>query len=146
MEWDESDVMAFAVKRSGEKSAKEVEGPALLGDFTVWRCWTCDGKEYHAHHVIAQKGSRELQFARYFPYFASWLTRAFNETDAHERRLDWLRSGIAALTVLALLFLVGWAAMTGNAKQIDYKWLVGALAASSFAYLLGPWTRRRIAR
>lgn len=68
--------------------------------------------------------------------------RAFNAKDVHGRRLDWFRSAIAATIILALLGLVLWAATSGDAAGIDYRWLVGSLAATSIAYLLGGWTRR----
>ncbi len=141
-DWDENEIMDFAAAKSGEQSERAIEGPALLGPYTVWRCWTFDGNEYHAHYVIAEEGRDELVFRRDFQPFANWLTRAFNEKDAHGRRLDWFRSFIAALIILALLGLVLWAVTTNQVTGNDYRWLVGALAATSIAYLLGNWTRR----
>ena len=141
-DWDEREIMEFAARKSGEQSERAVEGPALLGPFTVWSAWTYDGNEYHAHYVIAQEGRDELIFKRDFQPFANWVTRAFNAKDAHGRRLDWFRSGVAAVIILALLGLVLWAVTTKQATGIDYRWLVGALAATSIAYLLGSWTRR----
>ena len=142
-DWDLDEVMAFVVEKTGEKSERDVEGPALLGPFTVWRAWTYDGREYHAHYVIAEDGVDHLTFKRDFQPFANWLTRAFNAKDMHGRRLDWFRSGIAAAIILAMLGLVLWAVTTKQATGIDYRWLVGALAATSIAYLLGSGTRRQ---
>ena len=141
-EWDEADIMKFATQKSGERSERAVEGPAVLGSFTVWRAWTFDGNEYHAHYVIAEESSDGLLFKRDFQPFANWLMRAFNAKDVHGRRLDWFRSVIAAVIILALLGLVLWAVTTKQATGIDYRWLVGALAATAIAYLLGGWTRR----
>ena len=67
---------------------------------------------------------------------------AFNVKDAHTRRLEWFRSAIAAMITLTLLALLVWAVLRGQAAGIDYKWLAGALAATSLGYLLGGWTRR----
>ena len=140
--WDEQDIIDFTVEKSGERSERDIEGPAILGSFTVWRSWTFDKKEYHAHYVIAEEGHDTLIFKRDFQRFANWLTRAFNAKDAHGRRLDWFRSIIAGLIILALLGLLFWAVTNEQAKGIDYRWLVGALAATSMAYLLGNWTRK----
>jgi hypothetical protein len=141
-DWDERDIMDFAATKSGERSERAIEGPAVLGIYTVWRAWTYDGHEYHAHYVIAEEGRDDLIFKRDFQPFANWLMRAFNAKDMHGRRLDWFRSGVAAVIILALLGLVLWAVTEGKATGIDYRWLVGALAATSIAYLLGAWTRR----
>ena len=141
-DWDEADIIAFTGEKSGEQSERAIEGPALLGQFTVWRSWTFDGNEYHAHYIIAEEGSDELLFKRDFQPFANWLTRAFNAKDMHGRRLDWFRSAVAAVIILAMLGLVLWAVTTRQATGIDYRWLVGALAATSIAYLLGNWTRK----
>jgi hypothetical protein len=141
-DWDEADIIAFTVEKSGEQSERAIEGPALLGPYTVWRSWTFDGQEYHAHYVVAEEGVDQLVFKRDFQPFANWLMRAFNAKDIHGRRLEWFRSGVAALIVLALLGLVLWAVTNRQATGIDYRWLVGALAATSIAYLLGSWTRR----
>lgn len=139
---DESDIIAFAVQESGEKDANCIEGPAQLGDYTVWRCWTSDGDEFHAHYVVAKKGRVELEFKRDFAPFANWLLHAFDAADVHGRRLDWLRSIIASVITLALVAILLWAVGTGQAKGIDYGWLIGALAAAGLGYLLGKWVRR----
>lgn len=141
-DWDEADIVKFTELKSGEASEREIEGPALLGPYTVWRSWTFGNGEYHAHYVIAREGSEELVFKRDFQPFANWLTQAFNARDAHGRRLDWFRAVIAAVIILTLVGLVIWAVTTKQATGIDYRWLVGALATTSIAYLLGSWTRR----
>ena len=59
-DWDEKQIMDFTAEKSGEQSERAVEGPAVLGSSTVWRSWTFDGNEYHAHYVIAEEGVENL--------------------------------------------------------------------------------------
>lgn len=140
-QWARDELIRFVEQSSGESFAREIEGPALLGLFTVWRIWTEDDEEYHAHYVIAEAGRDTLEFRQDFQPFANWLTRAFNAKNAHERRLDWYRSVIAGVITISLLGLVLWAATSGRAS-VDYRWLVGALAGTSIAYLMGDWVRK----
>ena len=146
MDWTYDQLFSFVEEQTGEKRQDEPEGPAILGPYTVWRCWTYDGKEYHAHHVIAVEGWSSLELKRDFQAFANWLMRAFNATELHTRRLDWLRNGVAATITLVLLGLVVWAVLNDKAQGVDFRWLVGALATTSLGYLLGGWTRKTTPR
>lgn len=138
-DWTEDEIRAFVEERTGQ-DGDAIEGPAVLGDFLVWRCWTWDKKEWHAHYVLANEESGELALKNDFQNFANWLMRAFNAKDLHARRLDWLKSIVATITMLTLLALVVWAVIAGRATGVDFRWLVGTLAASSIAYLLGGGT------
>lgn len=142
MTWSNRDIDNFVAKETGEKSEREVEGPALLGPHTVWRVWTFDGKSYNAHYVIGDETLEELELLENFQPFANWLTRAFNAKDTHSRRLEWLRSIIASVITLTLLALVVWAVLKGQASGVDFRWLVGALATTALGYLLGDWVRK----
>ena len=143
-EWSDKEIRAFVVNTTGEIDEDYVEGPAVLGKSVVWRCWTQDSEKWwHAHYVIATEGTDKLQLKQDFQRFAVWLTGAFDIKDLHERRLDWVRSSVAAIIVLTLLALCVWAFLHGEAKDIDFKWLVVGLTTSAVAYLLGNWTRRR---
>jgi hypothetical protein len=99
--------------------------------------WTYDGKEYNAHYVVGEESRSKLTLFENFQPFANWLMDAFNAKDIHTRRLDWLRSGVATVITLTLLGLVVWAVVRGQASGVDFRWLVGALAATSLGYLLG---------
>jgi len=143
-DWRDDEIRTFVVNTTHEEDQNYVEGPAVLGKNVVWRCWTRDADgEYHAHYVIAGPTSEDLQLLEDFQRFAVWLAIAFNIEDAHERWLDWVRSVVAATIILTLLGLCVWAFTHGQAKDIDFMWLVAGLTASSVAYLLGDWTRRR---
>ena len=143
MAWTYKEVETFVTEQTGEDAQRaEVEGPALLGPYTVWRVWTYDGKEYNAHYVVGEELIKELTLFHNFQPFANWLMKAFNATDSHSRRLDWLRSIVASIITLTLLGLVVWAVLKGQAAGVDFKWLVGALAATALGYLLGGWTRK----
>ncbi len=135
------EIEAFVRDRTGERTERAVEGPAVLGQYVVWRVWTNDGREYHAHYVVAEEGVTALLLFQDFQPFANWLMRAFNVSDAHGRRLDWLRAGVAATIMLVLLALVVWAVLTRQAANLDFKWLAAALATTSLGYLLGGWVR-----
>jgi hypothetical protein len=143
MTWTYKEIESFAAEQTGEDAQKaEAEGPAVLGPYTVWRVWTYDGKEYNAHYVVGDELLKELKLFQNFQPFANWLMKAFNATDSHSRRLDWLRSIVASVITLTLLVLVVWAVLKGQAAGVDFKWLVGALAATALGYLLGGWTRK----
>jgi hypothetical protein len=142
MAWTYSEVEQFVVEQTGEKTAREVEGPAVLGPYTVWRVWTNDGQAYNAHYVVGEELLKELSLFQNFQPFANWLMRAFNAKDSHSRQLDWLRSIVATIITITLLVLVVWAVLNGQAKGVDFQWLVGALAATALGYLLGGWVRR----
>lgn len=143
MSWTYKQIEAFVAEQTGEDAQKaEAEGPAVLGPYTVWRVWTYDGKEYNAHYVVGDELLNELDLFQNFQPFANWLMKAFNATDSHSRRLDWLRSIVASMITLTLLALVVWAVLKGQASGVDFKWLVGALAVTALGYLLGGWTRK----
>ena len=142
MAWTNKQIEKFVCDNSGEKTERSVEGPALLGSYAVWRVWTFDGSEYHAHYVVGEELLDRLTLFEDFQPFANWLTRAFNAKDSHNRRLEWLRSTIASIITLTLLALVVWAVPKGQAAGVDFKWLVGALATTALGYLLGGWVRR----
>jgi hypothetical protein len=142
MAWKNREIEEFVAQQTGERTEREVEGPAVLGPYTVWRVWTYDGKEYNAHYVVGDELMKELTLFENFPPFAIWLMKAFNATDSHSRRLDWLRSFVASIITLTLLALVVWAVLKGQAAGVDFKWLVGALATTALGYLLGGWVRR----
>lgn len=142
MAWTYQQIKDFVAQETGENPERDVEGPALLGPYTVWRAWTYDGNEYHAHYVVGEELMQELNLHQDFQPFANWLMRAFNAKDTHTRRLEWLRSIVAALITLTLLSLVVWAVLKGQANDVDFQWLVGALAATALGYLLGDWVRK----
>jgi hypothetical protein len=142
MGWTYEQIEKYVAEQTGEKTERSVEGPAVLGPYTVWRVWTFDGDEYNAHYVVGEELLKELTLFQNFQPFANWLMKAFNARDSHSRRLDWLRSLIAATITLTLLVLVVWAVVQGKAGDVDFKWLVGALATTSLGYLLGDWVRK----
>lgn len=142
MAWTYQQIEDFVIANTKEKATREVEGPAELGPFTVWRVWTYDGKEYNAHYVVGEELLNKLTIFQNFQPFANWLMRAFNAKDSHSRRLDWLRSIVATIITLSLLSLVVWAVVMGKAAGVDFRWLVGALATTALGYLLGGWVRR----
>ena len=142
MTWTYKEIQAFTVEQTGEEFAREVEGPAQLGPYTVWRVWTNDGNAYNAHYVVGEELLKELALYHNFQPFANWLSVAFNAKDSHSRRLDWLRSLVATIITLTLLALVVWAVLQGKASGVDFRWLVGALATTALGYLLGGWVRR----
>lgn len=143
MTWTYGQIEEFVSKQTGEDPQKsEVEGPGVLGPYTVWRVWTYDGKAYNAHYVAGEELIGELTLYQNFQPFANWLMRAFNATDSHSRRLDWLRSLVATIITLTLLALVVWAVLNGQGAGVDFKWLIGALATTALGYLLGGWVRK----
>jgi hypothetical protein len=141
MTWNFKQVETFVVGETGEVVQRSVEGPAMLGSYTVWRVWTYDGNEFNAHYVVGDELLDTLTLFYNFQPFANWLMQAFNATERHTRSLEWLRSIVATTITLTLLALVVWAVLKGQATGVDFKWLVGALAATSLGYLLGGWTR-----
>lgn len=147
MEYDEPDILKFVRERTSHEGETYVEGPVYLGQYRTWRVWTYGGGEYHAHYVIQNGDKPGLSFKRDYQAFAHWLTHAFDVSKIHTRRLEWFRNIIAASIVFSLLGITIWAIVAeriGTGPQdINYRWLVGALAASSIAYLMGDWVRRR---
>ncbi len=141
MTWNYAEIDSFVTTQTGEKTEREVEGPAILGPYSVWRVWTFNGEEYNAHYVVGKESSKELTIFENFQPFANWLMIAFNVKDSHARHLDWLRSIVASIITLTLLGLVVWAVLN-HKTGVDFKWLVGALATTALGYLLGGWVRR----
>lgn len=142
MAWTYKEIDAFVGDQTGDATEREVEGPAVLGPYAVWRVWTFDGQEYHAHYVVGDELLKKLTLFENFQPFANWLMKAFNARDIHSRRLDWLRSIVASIITLTLLALVVWAVLNREAAGVDFKWLVGALATTALGYLLGGWGRK----
>ncbi|MDR6849379.1 hypothetical protein J2X47_001652 [Sphingomonas sp. BE270] len=143
MSWTFKQIEEFVASQTGEEPQRaEVEGPAVLGPYTVWRVWTYDGSVYNAHYVVGHELLKELQLFQNFQPFANWLMKAFNATEIHTRGLDWLRSIVASTITLTLLILVVWAVIHDKASGVDFRWLVGALAVTALGYLLGGWTRK----
>lgn len=141
MTWNYAEIDNFVTTQTGEKTEREVEGPAILGPYSVWRVWTFNGEEYNAYYVVGKESSKELTIFENFQPFANWLMIAFNVKDSHARHLDWLRSIVASIITLTLLGLVVWAVLN-HKTGVDFKWLVGALATTALGYLLGGWVRR----
>jgi hypothetical protein len=137
MEWTNKDIARFVTDKTKESFERTVEGPALLGSHFVWRVWTNDGQEFNAHYVVGNELLKELTLFENFQPFAIWLTKAFNATDSHARKLDWLRSMVATIITLTLLALVVWAVTKGQVTSVNFQWLVGALATTALGYLLG---------
>ena len=142
MSWSYQQIEEFVAQQSGEKTEREVEGPAILGTHQVWRVWTFANNEYNAHYVLGNEFMNELTLFENFQPFANWLMKAFNAAERHNRGLDWLRSTVASVITLTLLALVVWAVLSGKASSLDFKWLVGALATTALGYLLGGWVRK----
>lgn len=142
MKWTYKEIDKFVAQMTKEQSQNTVEGPAVLGRYYVWRAWTFNGSEYNAHYVIGDISKESLALFENFQPFGNWLMDAFKAKDVHSRRLDWLRSIVASIIILTLLTLVVWSVINDKAADIDFKWLVGALAATALAYLLGDWVRK----
>jgi hypothetical protein len=137
MAWTYQQIKDFVAVQTGEEVEREVEGPAVLGPYMVWRAWTFDGHEYNANYVVGEELLDKLSLYENFQPFTVWLMTAFNAKDVHMRRLDWLRMTVATIITLTLLALLVWAVLAGKATGVDYKWLAGALAVTALGYLLG---------
>jgi hypothetical protein len=170
--WDPEEVGEIIAEKFRQEY-HETEGPARIGPWRIWRCWTHDGKYYHAHYGVAPSDGR-LLFFRDFQPFADWLkdahagevdearARGLADADAaaaraaadrraeenakaelHARRMEWVRVAVAAAIVLVLLALVFLQVGVRDREGFNVSHVISLLAGAGVAYLLGSWVRRK---
>ena len=112
------------------------EGPVNLGGNTIWRVWTYDGNEHHAHYVRFSD-EEGLVFYENFSPFAQWINPHFDLEKTTKIKQSWAPVFIASLIVIVLLSLVVYQVASAGQSGFDIYYVVSALIGGAVTFLFG---------
>jgi len=134
--WDPEDVGEIIAAKF-KQEYHETEGPARIGPWRIWRCWTHDGRYFHAHYGVAPPDGRLLFFRDFLP-FADWFRGAYDGEVEAARAQGLADADAVAARAATALAAERSAAEQSGAEQHERRmeWVRVAIAALIVLVLL----------